>query len=356
MNTPIRRPTLADVAKLAGVSLGSASRALSMPDQVKPATLERVTLAVAQLGYIRDGAARALASRRTRTIGAVYPTLNNPIFAHSTHSLQQTLWGMGYQLLIASHEYHLDDEADVVRLTVERGVDGLILVGTDHADAVFSLLHQRSLPYVLTWSTDDSSYPHCVGISNYQASYELARCALARGHRRIAICGGAIEHNERARGRRNGVLAALAEQGLDVRPEWLVEQPFSYEGGRMAIRQLWSQPDRPTALFCGTDLLAIGALHECRAQGIAVPDDLSIIGFDGIEEAEMMTPPLTTVRIPAHEIGRRAALRIVALIEGRTLPAQPPLPAEVLERPSLGAPPITEAASAKAKTPARRSG
>lgn len=339
MNTPIRRPTLADVAKLAGVSLGSASRALSMPAQVKPSTLARVNQAVMQLGYIRDGSARALASRRTRTIGAVYPTLNNPIFAHSTHSMQQTLWGMGYQLLIASHEYHRDDEADVVRLTVERGVDGLILVGTDHADTVFSLLHQRSLPYVLTWSTDDSHYPHCVGISNYQASYELAKRVLAHGHRRIALCGGPIEHNERARGRRNGVLAALAEQGLSIPPRWLVEQPFSYEGGHLAIRELWSQSTRPTALFCGTDLLAMGALHECRIQGIAVPEELSIIGFDGIEEAEMMQPPLTTVRIPAHEIGQRAAHRIVALIKGQSLPAQPPLPAEILERPSLGTAP-----------------
>lgn len=338
MNMPIRRPTLADVAKLAGVSLGSASRALSVPDQVKPATLERVNQAVAQLGYIRDGAARALASRRTRTIGAIYPTLNNPIFAHSTHSMQQTLWGMGYQLLIASHEYHLDDEAAVVRLTVERGVDGIIMVGTDHSDTVFSLLHQRRLPYVLTWSTDDSSYPHCVGISNHDAAYELAKRVLARGHRRIAICGGAIEHNERARGRRNGVLAAMAESGLTVPAAWLVEQPFSYEGGRMAIRELWAQADKPTALMCGTDLQAMGALHECRVQGIAVPEEISIIGFDGIDEAEMMQPALTTVCIPAHEIGERAARRIVSMIEGRPLPPLPALKGEIVERASLGPP------------------
>src|SRR5690606_27262623 len=142
-----RRPTLADVARLAGVSLGSASRVLSVPDQVKPATREKVEHAVAQLGYIRDGAARALASRRTHTIAAVYPTLNNPIFAHSTHAMQQALWRLGYQLLIASHEYHADDEPAVIRAIVERGVDGLIMVGTDHSEEVYTLLRRRALPY-----------------------------------------------------------------------------------------------------------------------------------------------------------------------------------------------------------------
>lgn len=310
-----------------------------MPDKVKPATLENVHRAVVQLGYIRDGAARALASRRTHTVAAIYPTLNNPIFAHSTHSMQQTLWGLGYQLLIASHEYHIDDEAAVVRATVERGIDGIIMVGTDHSDEVFGMLHQRELPYVLTWSLDDSSYPHCVGISNYQASYNLTRRVLARGHEHIAICGGAIERNERARGRRKGILAAMAEAGLSVPAPWIVEQPFSYEGGRLAMRQLWQQKKHPTAIMFGTDLQAIGALHECRKLGIDVPGQVSIIGFDGIDEAEMMQPALTTVCIPAHEIGRRAARRIVALIEDLPLNDEPPLVETIVERGSLGAPP-----------------
>lgn len=331
-----RRATLADVAALAGVSLGSASRALSVPEQVKPATLKKVAQAVAALGYIRNGSAQALASRRTRTVAALYPTLDNPIFAQSTHSMQQTLWSLGYQLLIASHEYQIDNEFALLRATVERGVDGLILVGTDHSQEIFTLLHQRGLPYVLTWSTDDSTYPHCVGISNFHAAYKLAREVIAKGHTRIGLCGGAIERNERARGRRLGILAALKEAGLKMRKDWIFEAPFSYAGGRQAIQYFWSLKQRPTAILFGTDLQAIGALHQCREQGIRVPDDLSIIGFDGIEEAEMMQPALTTLRIPAHEIGRRAAHRIVALIEGTPVEPEPPLSEMVLIRESLG--------------------
>lgn len=331
-----RRPTLADVARLAGVSLGSASRTLSAPDQVKPITREKVERAVMQLGYIRDGAARALASRRTHTVAAIYPTLNNPIFAHSTEAMQQTLWGLGYQLLIASHEYHMDDAPAVIRGAVERGVDGLIMVGTDHSEEIYALLHQRQLPYVLTWSTDETPYPHCVGISNFRAMYDLAHVVLDHGHRDIAVCGGYTVHNERARSRRNGVLAAMAERGLAMPEEWMLETPLSYQAGRDAFRRLWSLPRRPTAILFGTDLQAIGALYEARRMGVNVPDEVSILGFDNIEEGEFMQPALSTIRMPAREIGRLAAQRMVDLIEGREPAAASPLEHSVLLRESLG--------------------
>lgn len=335
------RATLADVARLAGVSLGSASRALSVPDKVKPSTLQKVREAVLRLGYIRDGSARALASRRTRTIGAIYPTLNNPIFAHSTHSMQQTLWSLGYQLLIASHEYHIDDELAVIQATMERGVDGIIMVGTDHSETVFGLLAQYRMPYVLTWSTDDSSYPHCVGISNFQAAFDLGRAVMDVGHRKIAVCGGEVSRNERARGRRNGLIAAMVERGLNIRDEWRVIAAFSYQGGRDGFRRLWEQPERPTAIVFGTDLQAIGALYEARRMGLSVPDDVSILGFDGIEEGQLMQPSLATVELPAHEIGRLAALRMVALLEEESLEPAMPLAHALRLGDSLGPPPAS---------------
>lgn len=333
-----RRPTLADVARLAGVSLGSASRALSNPAQVRPRTLQAVNQAVAQLGYIRDGAARALASRRTQTIAAVYPTLNNPIFAHSTHSIQQTLWSLGYQLLIVSHEYHAEDEAAFIRTALERGIDGLIMVGTDHPASVYAMLDQYQLPYVLTWSVDESPHPYCVGVSNFDTAHLLASKALALGHRHLGICGGDITRNERARCRRKGILAAVAEAGAEVRDEWIVEFPFSYDGGRAAIRHYWAMAQRPSVILFGTDLLAMGALDECRRMGVRVPDEISLIGFDGIEEAAMLQPALTTVRVPAPEIGRRAAELIVRLVEGQPVAPTVPMQAVFVPGESLGPP------------------
>jgi len=332
------RATLADVARLAGVSLGSASRALSVPDQVKPQTLSSVQRAVEQLGYVRNGAAQALASRKTRTVAAIYPTLNNPIYADSIQSLQQTLWGYGYQLLIASHEYRPARELEVLRAILERGVDGLVLVGTDHPPEVIELTRQYDLPYVLTWSVDETQYPHCVGFSNFEAAYRLARRIVEFGHRRVAMCGGSTAGNERVRARQAGTRAALREAGLDLRPDWIVEAPFTFEGGRQALRELWDSEERPSVVICGTDLQAIGLLDECRAKNIRVPEDLSVTGFDDIEQARLTQPPLTTVRVPSLEIGARAARHLMALIDGRSGEDEIVLDAPVVERDTLSRP------------------
>lgn len=335
-----RRSTLEDVARLAGVSLGSASRALSIPDQVKPATLAKVRQAVSQLGYVRNGAAQALASRRTRMVATIYPTLSNPIFSVAIHELQQTLWESGYQLLVASHEYEPHREIDLLRTIVERGVDALVLVGTDHSSEVFELARQYALPYVMTWSIDGSHYPHCIGFSYYDAAFDLASLVVKKGHRRIALCNGFEGSNERARSRAAGTRAALKAAGLALDPSFVTEQPFNFEGGREAVRRFMAEATPPTALICGTDLQAIGAIDECRRRGIRVPEDLSITGFDDIEHAAIVVPPLTTVKVPTEDIGVLAARRVVALLEGQAVPPAKPLETTVIVRESLGAAPV----------------
>ncbi|MDO9436696.1 substrate-binding domain-containing protein [Hydrogenophaga sp.] len=331
----VSRPKLEDVARLAGVSLGSASRALSVPDQVKPDTLLKVQRAVEQLGYVRNGAAQALASRRTRTVAAVYPTLDNPIFAVSIQSLQQTLWQLGYQLLVASHQYKPEREADVLRAILERGVDGVVLVGTDHTDDVFELLRQYRLPYVTTWSTDERRAGECVGFSYFDAAHDMARLVVQYGHTRIALCTGDAGGNERVRARIAGTRAALKAAGLELRPEWMTQQPFTFEGGREAVRSVMNGSALPTALICGTDIQAVGAIGECRDRGLRVPEDLSVTGSDDIELAELVQPRLTTVRVPKAEIGTRAAKRMVSLIEGTDVPAEPDLTTRLVVRESL---------------------
>ena len=329
------RSTLEDVARLAGVSLGSASRALSVPSQVKPGTLERVQRAVEQLGYFRHGPAQALASRRTKTIAAIYPTLDNPIFAVSIQSLQQTLLDLGYQLLVASHNYKLEREFDVLRAIVERGVDAIVLVGTDHSNAVFDLARQYRLPYIMTWSIDEGKRDQCVGFSYFDASIQMAELVVEYGHTNIALCVGLAIDNERVRARIAGTKAAMKAAGLDLRPDWIIEQPFTFEGGRIAVRELMKGSERPTVLICGTDLQAAGAIGECRDQGIRVPEDLSITGSCDIELSSLLTPKLTTVHVPTFEIGVRAAHRVVDLIEGKSTVESPRLTTHLVIRDSL---------------------
>lgn len=339
-NSQSTRPTLQDVAKLAGVSLGTASRALSVPDQLKPKTLAQVRRAIEQLGYVSNGAARALASNRTHTIGAVYPTMYNQAFVESLHTLQQTLWDFNYQLILAIHEYKPEREYEVVRSIVERGVDGLILVGTSHAENIYDLVRHRRLPLVVTWQLGDTRYGECVGFDNRKATYDLTKQVLARGHRDIAVVCGSRQHNERVRQRVQGNVDAMKEAGLELRADWVIEEPFSIEGGRDAVRQLAARDVRPTALLCHTDLQAIGALHECGLLGIRVPEDMSITGMDDIELAALTKPALTTLRVPTKEIGVLAARRIVSMIEEKVLEDEVALECPVVLRDSLGPVPI----------------
>src|SRR5688572_21144288 len=214
---------LSDVANLARVSTATVSRALTCPGKVKPATAARIRQAVEALGYVAHGAARALASRRTHTIGAVIPTLGNAIFANTVHALQKTLDDAGYTLLIASHEFDAEVEARVTQALVERGVDGLVLVGATHHPSVLPMLGAQQIPYVLTWALDASGSHPCVGFDNRAAAIRIAGHLLDLGHRDFAMISGITLGNERASERLEGVRQALSERGLSFAPGRVVE-------------------------------------------------------------------------------------------------------------------------------------
>ena len=205
---------LEDVAKLAKVSTATVSRALTLPHKVKARTLERVQQAARTLGYVAHGAARALASRRTHAIGAVVPTLDNAIFANTIQALQRTLDAAGYVLLLASHDFDAGIEARVTRTLIERGVDGLVLLGTTHHPDIYRMLESHNLPYVLTWAFDESGNHPCVGFDNRAAGMCIANHLLDLGHRRFAMISGITAHNERAQERLAGVREALAGAGI----------------------------------------------------------------------------------------------------------------------------------------------
>ena len=336
---------LTDVARIAGVSLSTASRALADPRLVRPDTRTRVDDAVRMLGYVAHGAARALASRRSRTIGAVVPTLDNPIFAHSTQALQRALGEAGYTLLLASHDYDAGTEFAVTRALVERGVDGLVLVGTDHAPELYQFLARSGVPFELTWALDPHGHHHCIGFSNRLASLRITQHLLSLGHRDFAVVSGHTAHNDRARERVAGVREALAAHRLRLPAHRYVETAFSIASGRLAVGALLDRDDAITAVVCGNDLLAFGALLECAARGIAVPCHVSVAGFDDIELAAEVAPPLTTLHIPTTDIGRRAAERLLARLAGKRVPRAEEVPVELVLRASVG--PVRESARRK---------
>lgn len=332
-----QRITLEDVARVAGVSTATVSRVLSRPDVVRASTREQVLSAVQQLDYQPDAAARALASGCTHTVGCVIPTLDHAIFARSTQALQTTLARAGYQLLVASHEYDPAIEFEVVRTLQQRGVDALVLVGTDHSPQLWKALAGWDKPALLTWSCDPRL--PSIGFDNGAAARMATEHLLGLGHRRIGVISGFTLHNDRARSRVEGVRQTLKFAGLKLLPSLLSEQVFNLNGGRLGLQALMSARQPPTAIFCGNDLLAAGAMFEAQRLGLKVPKQLSICGIDNHELAEAINPGLTTISLPTQDLGRITAQSVLSALAGEAIAAQALLPFELVLRGSTQAPP-----------------
>ncbi len=331
--------TVEAVADLAGVSTATVSRALNEPAKVSAGTREAVLRAVSALQYVPHGAARALASRRSRTFGAVVPTLKNAIFAACLDELQRRINVDGFVLLVATSEYDAQREADEVSALLERGVDGIMLVGREHDRRVYERLRAQRVPFVLTWATDPRGEHPYVGFDNRQAAMRMVRYLLDLGHRRFAMIAGVTEGNDRAADRVAGVRSALAAAKIALRPPQCLEQPYTIAGGRAAMRALLRAPSPPTAVICGNDVLALGALDECRTQGVDVPARVSVCGFDDIEMASYVVPGLTTMRVLAPEIGMRAGDYLLSRVAGRAVLDQCDVDVELVVRGSTGPPP-----------------
>lgn len=311
-----------DVAQLAGTSIATVSRTINTPEMVSPALRHRIEKAISRLGYVPDGNARALVRRRTMTIGAIVPTIDNAIFSTLLRGLQTRLQENSYTLLLASSNYNLEQEAEEVRTLLIRGVDGILLVGNQRATEVYDLLDNSAKPYVNTYAFDNRLDHPCVGFNNWNAGEATVDHLAGLGHQRIAIIAGITTDNDRARARVQGMKTGLSKHGLKFNAEQYLECPYTLEAGRAALRTLMQRQPRPTAIICGNDILACGAVFECQRSSISIPDDLSIIGIDGLSIGGHVTPSLTTMSVPFYEMGELAATSLLNQLGTRDKPAE----------------------------------
>jgi LacI family transcriptional regulator len=333
---------LGDVAREAGVSTASVSRVLNGAPHVSERLRERVEAAIERLGYVPDGTARALASRRIGAIGALVPTLDNPIFGTMIDSLEQRLKRHDCRLLIATYRYDLDDEFQALRHLIQQGIDGVVLIGRDHRAAVRTLIRQRGLPFMSCWhAQDDPDWP-CVGFDNAAPARELANHLLALGHRRLAVVSAPTEGNDRARARLEGFLQATESAGHPLLAESIITVDYGIAEGAEAFAALMALSPRPTAILCGNDTLALGVMLAAQRAGISMPEELSVTGFDDLPQSRFMSPPLTTVAVPAGEIGTRVADVLIERIEGGTPHHHQLLEAPLVVRESTGQAPTGE--------------
>jgi LacI family transcriptional regulator len=329
-----RRSTLQDVARLAGVSRATAARALTDPRLLSPKTLQAVTGAIDTLGYVSDGAARALASGRSNMVGAVVPTLHNSVFAKAIHHLQLGLADGEMQLVVAAHEYNPSLEAQAVRALVSRGIDAIVLVGAERPDETWAVLRASQIPVILTYTFHDDF--DSIGFDNAEAGAVATRHLLKLGHKRIGFISGPRRSNDRMTLRIKGAADALIQAGLDLPRALITEQEFSLSGGKRGAHQLMSLADPPTAIIGGNDLLAAGAIHELTERGLTVPADVSVIGMENLDITAFTRPAMTSVQLPTEDIGIGTARHVLALLRGEQVARRIEYPVSLVARHSTG--------------------
>ena len=305
-----------DVARAAEVSTATVSRTLNRPESVSTELRGKIQRVIEEIGYIPDASARALSSRRTRTIGAIVPTVDNAMFAQGLQALQNYLAQKKYQLLLSTNRYDLDIELEQARNLIARGVDGLILRGDIRHPTLRCLLEAHGLPVINVGVYDPGKPNPSVGVDNADAGRTLARYIAELGHRKVAIVAAMRRNNDRAQARERGILEGLEKIGIVLPESWRLHVNYNLDEAGNAARALLSSSDRPTAVICGNDIIAYGVALAAIRMGIDVPGDLSVAGFDDLDWSRHLIPSLTTIHMPTNDIWTRAGQYLTDILEG----------------------------------------
>ncbi|MBO6853271.1 MAG: LacI family DNA-binding transcriptional regulator [Marivivens sp.] len=328
--------TLVDVARRSGVSTATVSRFINTPEKVNKKTRDKVERAISELGYVPNFGARVMAAKRTNTIGAVIPTMENAIFARGLQAFQEGLHDHGFTLLVASSSYNPDIEEEQIRSLVARGADGLLLIGHDRNLKILEFLERHQIPTVAAWSLNPHSRIPSVGFDNLTAMRQIVDAALDYGHRHIGVISAHTKNNDRARERLNAVRLTLHERSVSPENLSIIETDYGVDEGSAAFEELIAQHPSLTAVICGNDVLAVGALKRARELDIRVPDQISITGFDDIEIGQVAFPSLSTVHVPHRAMGSAAAELLAKMITNSAPYRSVELHTSLVLRESLG--------------------
>lgn len=318
MHNLVALSRLLDVAKLAGVSIMTVSRALRAPGKVAPATLVRVQDAMAAIGYVPNLVAGTLAGGSSRVVAAIVPSIQNSLFASTIQGLQEALRAEGYALMLGDSGYSAIDEEELVRSFLGQRPAGLVLHATTHTPATRDMLARAGVPVVETGNLVPRPLDMVASYNNAAAARAMTLHLAGRGYQRIAFVSLPAAMTERARERRRGYRAGLRARGLTEDPALVIEAGQGFASGAEAVRRLMALPMPPDAAFFAGDVLALGALLECQRQGWAVPGRLAVAGFDDHEIATQVFPALTVLRVQRDLLGRQAAAMIFQRLRGES--------------------------------------
>ena len=311
---------MADVARLAGVSVITVSRVLREPERVADATRTKVMSAVKAVGYVPNLVARSLKSRRSGIVAAVIPSVAHSIVAEVTRGMNTVLKEQGLHLLLGDSGFSPQEEEELVAAFLARRCDAIYLTGTTHTRNTCRMLEAARIPVVEAGALAEHPIDMTVGYSNRDAARAITQALIDRGRRRIAYVGqSGRDIVDRVRDRHAGYCDALQANGLPVTTSAQAEVELSFRGGAAGLAALVAQRGGIDAVFCTSDVIAVGVLFECQRRRIAVPDTLAITGMDDQEIVSQCVPAISTVRMPRFEMGRRAAQMLCDRMAGRAV-------------------------------------
>lgn len=314
------RVTMADVAREAGFSAQTVSRAINHPEQVGDSVRQVVREAIRRLNYVPNLAASQMATNRSGIVAVILPSLSASIFADTVEGISNTLLPAGYQILLGHTFYDPGQEEALVRSFLGRGPEGMILMGATHTPASNQLLRQAGIPVVETWEWTAEPIDLLVGFSNEEAAIAMVEHLFAKGYRKIVFSGVVEEGDARAKTRLLGFQRAARKLGIDGdRVHLLKGRNVSMKVGAASVAEIRGNYPDVDAIFYSSDVFAAGAIQECNKSGVRVPQELAIAGFGGFEIAEVLIPTLSTISIPSMEIGQTAAQLLLAKIKKQAI-------------------------------------
>jgi DNA-binding LacI/PurR family transcriptional regulator len=332
-----RRVTIDRIAREAGVSLTTVSRALNDRPDIHPDTRARILAIARELGYTPSAIARSLATQRTHTIGLAVRTHLDAWAAQILMTVENAAREAGYEVFVSTHNAEVDREHSVLRAFHSRHVEGMILVSSVLGEDIAMLQQSTGTPLVLISPLVQSSHRYTVQTDDFGGARSGTEYLIRLGHKRIAHIG-VPEWTAPGRDRLQGYRAALKAHGIPLDPGLELAGDAHETGGSAGVQTLLALPKPPTAVHCFNDLTAVGVLHEARMKGVRVPEDLSVVGFDDVPLARYLDPPLTTSRQDMEALGGQAIRMLLDLIGGRETQAPILLDTELVERLSCTAP------------------
>ena len=329
---------MADVARLAGVSPMTVSRAFKTDSSVSDATRDAIRAAADSLGYVFDSTASSLRSQKTDFVAVTIPSINNANFAETLRGLAEGLKPRGLQILLGYTDYDMAEEERLIEQFLRRRPEAIVVTGGRHTPRARRLLQNAGIPVVETWDLPEDPIGHVVGFSNARVVRDMVDHFVVRGLTRIAFIGGDTSRDTRGADRRAGFIAAMQAHGLDAtRLIAAGAPPISMREGAEAMGRLLETLPDTEAVICVSDLSAFGALTECQRRGVPVPERIWIAGFGDYEIAGISVPSLTTINPFPREIGAQAAALILDVIDGvQEVPARIGISPKLLIRNSTG--------------------